>query len=67
MAYGGFEADDGATRQHRAIGRAVRDGDGARASELMAEHLAWLEPRYRRIWRDPVDRGRPTKLRVGMR
>jgi DNA-binding FadR family transcriptional regulator len=50
------------TRQHRAIGRAVRDGDGARASELMAEHLAWLEPRYRRIWREPVDRRRPIEL-----
>jgi DNA-binding FadR family transcriptional regulator len=50
------------TRQHRAIAKAIRNGDGANASALMAEHLAWLEPRYRRIWRGPARRGSLTEI-----
>jgi GntR family transcriptional repressor for pyruvate dehydrogenase complex len=41
------------SRHHRAIARAVHDQAGDLAAELMAEHLAWLEPCYRRVWREP--------------
>lgn len=38
-------------RHHQAISGAVRDQDGDLAAQLMAEHLEWLTPRYRRVWR----------------
>jgi GntR family transcriptional repressor for pyruvate dehydrogenase complex len=52
------------TRQHRAIAEAVRNGDSSKASTLMAEHLAWLEPRYRRIWRGPAKRDSLAELAI---
>lgn len=41
------------TRQHRAIAEAIAEHDAAGAAELMRDHLEWLEPRYRRVWRGP--------------
>jgi len=39
------------TRQHRAIAYAIQARDSALADRLMHEHLDWLHPRYRRVWR----------------
>ncbi|MGC9963002.1 MAG: GntR family transcriptional regulator [Acidimicrobiales bacterium] len=41
------------SRHHRAIGKAIRDRDEGRAGDLMRDHLDWLEPHYRRVWREP--------------
>jgi GntR family transcriptional repressor for pyruvate dehydrogenase complex len=41
------------SRHHHEIARAIHDQAGDLAAGLMAEHLAWLEPCYRRVWRDP--------------
>ncbi|SRR5216683_1959487 len=38
-------------RHHRAIADAVGEQDCDLAAQLMAEHLEWLTPRYRRVWR----------------
>jgi DNA-binding FadR family transcriptional regulator len=55
------------TRQHRAIAKAVLKNDSSKASELMAEHLAWLEPRYRRVWRGPAERGKLSEITLPLR
>jgi DNA-binding FadR family transcriptional regulator len=38
-------------RHHRAIAVAVQEQECDLAAQLMAEHLEWLTPRYRRVWR----------------
>lgn len=43
-------------RQHRSIATAIAEQDSERASELMRAHLEWLEPRYRKVWREPGER-----------
>lgn len=41
------------TRHHRGIATAIEQRDEELAAELMREHLEWLEPRYRKVWRGP--------------
>lgn len=39
--------------QHRDIANAIEAGDPDRSAELMREHLEWLRPSYRMVWRAP--------------
>jgi hypothetical protein len=43
-------------KHHHAIADAIGEQDEVKASELMREHLDWLEPQYRRVWRGPGER-----------
>jgi DNA-binding FadR family transcriptional regulator len=40
---------------HASIADVIDQGDGDRAAQLMAEHLAWLRPIYERTWADLAD------------
>jgi GntR family transcriptional regulator, transcriptional repressor for pyruvate dehydrogenase complex len=39
--------------QHREIAAAIAAGHADRSAELMGEHLEWLRPSYRMVWRAP--------------
>ncbi len=39
--------------QHREIAAAIEAGDADRSGDLMREHLEWLKPSYRMVWRAP--------------
>jgi DNA-binding FadR family transcriptional regulator len=41
--------------QHRQISEAIAAGDADLAERRMRDHLAWLRPRYQKIWHDVQD------------
>ncbi|QEC47379.1 FadR family transcriptional regulator [Baekduia soli] len=42
---------------HRAIHAAIASGDAGESERQMREHLAWLSPKYRRIWHEFQESG----------
>lgn len=42
---------------HREINEAIAAGDADLAERRMRDHLAWLRPRYQKIWHDVQDAG----------
>ena len=42
---------------HRAIHAAIASGDADESERQMREHLAWLSPKYRRIWHEFQESG----------